>query len=81
MNRRIIDNVPKHLDNKSTRSIVFKQKYIEIPIQYNGLIPYISIIYPTDKDMENMQCFDLTSSDQWESYDENFDIRQIETLD
>ena len=81
MNRKITDNVSKHLDNTSTQSIVFKQKDIEIPIQYNGLIPYISIRYPTDKDMENMQCLNLTSSDQWESYDKKFDISQIETLD
>ena len=59
-----IDDVPKKLAPASLQSIHINDD-ISIPIYYHGPIPYISIRYPTDEDMNLYSWVQLTQNTIW----------------
>ena len=65
-----IEDVPTSLDKKSSQSMMFPVEEEQIKIEYHGPIPFIPIRYPTDHDMKNYKWIDLTSSGEWDPYDD-----------
>ena len=52
-NNIIVDDCPKLLNmtNTSTQSIIFPENDTELPILFNGPVPFINVRYPTDEDI------------------------------
>ena len=80
MNGVVIDDVPTVLDNKSSQSIIFPGVEDSVKIQYHGPIPYIPIRYPTDDDMNNYTWINLTSSGEWNPYNEGNDTKSVSNI-
>ena len=68
----VIDDVPKDLcyHGVSTQSVFVPEKNISIPIEFNGPIPYIKVRYPTDRDLDEYEWVQITSSAEWNPYDQ-----------
>ena len=67
----VIDDVPKELcyHGVSTQSLFIPDKNITIPIEFNGPIPYIKARYPNDRDLDEYEWVQLTSTSEWNPYD------------
>ena len=70
LNKVIVNDVPTSLCpyKMSTQSLIFPEPNAEIPIEYNGPIPFFQARYPTDYDMESYPWISLTSTAEWEPY-------------
>ena len=66
----IVNDIPSSLCNHklSTQLITFPDIKKFIPIDFNGLIPYIKVRFPNEKDMECYQRTDLTYNGEWDAY-------------
>ena len=79
LNNVIVNDVPRSLCpyKKSTQSLIFPGTKLEIPIEYNGPIPFFRARYPTDGDMETYSWISLTGAAEWDPYSissENMDF-------
>ena len=70
-NNIIVDDCPKLLDikNTSTQSIIFPADDTELPILFNGPVPFIPVRYPTDEDLETCPTIHLTAEEGWNMMD------------
>ena len=83
LNHVIVNDVPRSLCsyNVSTQSIIFPENNAEIPIEYNGPIPFFRARYPSDSDMDSYQWISLTGNNEWEPYSLSWDTADFESND
>ena len=53
------------MTNTSTQSIIFPHNDTELPILFNGPVPFIPVRYPTDEDIETCPTIHLTAEEGW----------------
>ena len=70
LNNVIVNDLPSSLCpyKKSTQSIIFRESNFEIPIEFNGPIPFFRARFPTDMDMDTYPWVSLTGTGEWEPY-------------
>ena len=61
-----INDCPTIYDESSTQSIQIPDKEIQLPIEFNGPVPFISIRYPTDEEWDTCHHIHLTAEEGWD---------------
>jgi len=61
----IVNNTPKIFDPNSSQSIIIPGK-IELPLKIHGVLTYVATRKPTEKELQQCDRFELTSSLSWE---------------
>ena len=69
-NGMVVDDIPRELcyHGVSTQSIFLPEKNFSIPIEFNGPIPFVHARYPTDRDLDEYEWVQLTSTAEWNPY-------------
>ena len=80
LNSVIINDVPKMLCpyKVSTQSVIFPESKKEVPIEFNGPIPFFKARYPTDSDMESYDWVSLTGTSEWDPYSLPIDFMNVD---
>ena len=61
-----ISNCPTMYNELSTQSIQILDKDIQLPIEFNGTVPFIPIRYPTDEEWDTCHHIHLTAEEGWD---------------
>jgi hypothetical protein len=69
----VVDDIPRHLSDKSSHSIKIEEERIEIPLLLKGIILYFNVRTPTVEEIENLPCIELTSSSEWDPHSSLFE--------
>ena len=66
----VVDDVPRELcyHGVSTQSLFLPKQNFSIPIEFNGPIPFVCARYPTDRDLDEYEWVQLTSTADWNPY-------------
>ena len=61
-----INDCPTMYNELSTQSIQILDKDIQLPIEFNGTVPFIPIRYPTDEEWDTCHHIHLTAEEGWD---------------
>jgi hypothetical protein len=79
-NNVTVDDVPRHLSDTSTHSIIVNDNNLTIPLKLNGIISYFDARTPTLHEIENCQHIVLTSANEWNPYSSHFAESEAEVI-
>ena len=53
------------LKNTFTQSVIFPEDDTKLPMLFNNPVPYITVWYPTDEDVDTYHIIHLTTKEIW----------------
>jgi hypothetical protein len=60
-----VQDVPKQFDAESAHAITDPSGHLTMPLEMNGVISYLPMQLPTDKELADCDFYDLTSEVPW----------------
>ena len=63
-----INDCPTIYDRHSSQSVIIPDTDIQLPIEFNGPVPFLSIRYPTDDEWDTCQHIHLTPEEVWDMH-------------
>jgi hypothetical protein len=67
-----VQDVPKPFDAESAHAIIDPTGTFRMPLEMSGMISYLPMRRPTDKELKTCVSYDLTSDVPWEPYSPSF---------
>ncbi len=67
-----VEDVPRHLLQESSHSIMVEAANLTIPLKLHGIISYFNARTPTLFELENCQQIELTSANEWNPHSSHF---------
>jgi hypothetical protein len=71
----IVDDCPRHLspDPEKAKHSIFMPEYdLRLPLAMKGILSYLPVRYPTDKELDSCQWIELTSDKEWDPHAQDY---------